>query len=82
MVVKELFAERYVLQEQIGDGRMSSVYLALDNASGNSQVAVKILNTAHADEIKRELFKRETSALRKTETSEHCAFVEQQLVGA
>ena len=65
MVVKELFAERYVLQEQIGDGRMSSVYLALDSASGNSQVAVKILNTAHADEIKRELFKRETSALRK-----------------
>ena len=44
---------------------MSSVYLALDSASGNSQVAVKVLNTSHGDDIKRELFKRETSALRK-----------------
>ena len=31
---------------------MSSVYLALDNASGNSQVAVKVLNTSHGDDIK------------------------------
>ena len=44
---------------------MSSVYLALDSASGDSQVAVKVLNTSHGDDIKRELFKRETSALRK-----------------
>ena len=44
---------------------MSSVHLAEDSSSGNSQVAVKILNTSHGDEIKRELFKRETSALRK-----------------
>ena len=44
---------------------MSSVYLALDTASGNSQVAVKVLNTSHGDDIKRELFKRETSALKK-----------------
>ena len=44
---------------------MSSVYLALDSASGNSQVAVKVLNTSHDNDIKRELFKRETSALRK-----------------
>lgn len=60
-----MIAERFTLQEQVGDGRMSSVYMALDGASGNSQVAVKILNTSHGDEIKRELFKRETSALRK-----------------
>ena len=39
--------------------------LALDSASGNSQVAIKVLNTSHGDDIKRELFKRETSALRK-----------------
>ena len=44
---------------------MSSVYLALDSASENSQVAVKILNTSHADEIKQELFKRETNALKR-----------------
>lgn len=56
---------RFVLQEQIGNGRMSSVYLALDSASGDAQVAVKALNTAHPDEIKRELFKRETSALKR-----------------
>lgn len=29
------------------------------------RVAVKVLNTAHSDEIKQELFKRETTALRK-----------------
>ena len=61
----EMITDRYILQGQIGDGRMSSVYLALDNASGNSQVAVKVLNTSHGDDIKREIFKRETSALRK-----------------
>ena len=63
-VSEKIVADRYALQEQIGDGRMSSVYLALDRASENSQVAVKILNTSHADGIKRELFKRETSALK------------------
>ena len=57
--------DRYILQEQVGGGQMSSVYLALDSASGNSQVAVKVLNTSHGDDIKRELFKRETGALRK-----------------
>ena len=44
---------------------MSSVHLALDEASGNSQVAVKLLNTSHADEIKQQLFKRDTSALKR-----------------
>ena len=62
---QELFANRYLLREQIGSGRMSSVYLALDTASGNTQVAVKVLDTRHADEIKRELFKRDTSALKR-----------------
>ena len=57
--------QRYNLKEQVGGGRMSSVYLAEDSASGNAQVAVKVLNTSHGDDIKRELFKRETSALRK-----------------
>ena len=44
---------------------MSSVFLALDCASENTQVAVKVLNTSHTDEIKQELFKRETSALKR-----------------
>ena len=44
---------------------MSSVYLASDAATMDKQVAVKILNTSHADEIKRELFNRETTALRR-----------------
>ena len=60
-----MIADRYKLKEQIGGGRMSSVHLAQDNSSGNYPVAVKILNTSHGDEIKRELFKRETSALRR-----------------
>ena len=60
-----MFAERYILQEQIGTGRMSSVHLARDSAFGDAEVAVKILNTSHPDEIKRELFKRETGALKR-----------------
>ena len=64
-VQQELFADRYLLRHQIGSGRMSSVYLALDTASDNAQVAVKVLDTRHADEIKRELFKRDTSSLKR-----------------
>lgn len=55
---------RFSLQEQIGRGRMSSVYRAVDEATGDV-VAVKLLNTMHPDEIKRELFKRETDALKR-----------------
>ncbi len=44
---------------------MSSVYRAQDNASGEVEVAVKILDTSHGDEIKHELFKRETGALKR-----------------
>lgn len=58
------FADRYILQRQIGGGRMSTVYLALDSAVDDTPVALKILNTSHADEIKTELFRRETNALR------------------
>ena len=57
--------DRFILKESIGNGRMSSVYLALDNASNDEEVAVKILNTSHPDKIKHELFKRETSALKR-----------------
>ena len=60
-----IFEGRFRLLEEVGDGRMSSVHRAQDSANGDMVVAVKILNTAHPDAIKRELFKRETSALRK-----------------
>ena len=58
-------ADRYLLQERIGGGRMSSVYRALDTAAGDAPVAVKLLNTMHPDPIKREFFKRETTALKQ-----------------
>ena len=58
-------AERYLLQERIGGGQMSSVYRALDVAAGDALVAVKLLDTQHPDPIKREFFKRETTALKQ-----------------
>ena len=60
-----LFENRFDVQERIGNGRMSSVYLALDRDDGNRQVAVKLLDTEHPDELRREAFKRETQALRR-----------------
>lgn len=62
---QRLIAGRYLVREQIGQGRMSTVYLALDRGSGDAKVAVKILNTSHPDEIKRALYERETAALRR-----------------
>ena len=44
---------------------MSSVYRAQDVAAGDTEVAVKILDTSHGDDIKQELFKRETGALKR-----------------
>ena len=64
-VREKIIAERYALQNQIGDGRMSSVYLAFDLASENSQVALKILDSSHTGEIRRELFERDTTALKR-----------------
>ena len=60
-----MFENRFDLKEQIGNGRMSSVYLALDTVSGDVPVAVKILNTDHPNDTKRALFKRETTALKR-----------------
>ena len=57
-----IIAERYLVQEQIGEGRMSTVYLARDQAADEVPVAVKILNTSHPDEIQHETFRRETAA--------------------
>lgn len=60
-----MFADQYIIQKKIGNGRMSSVYLALDSASNNAPVALKVLNTDHSDDIKRQLFRRETDALKR-----------------
>ena len=56
---------RYSLQEEIGAGQLSSVYRALDTADDDTPVAVKLLDSQHPDPIKRELFKRETAALKR-----------------
>ena len=40
-----------------------SVFLAQDRAVGGTQVVVKLVNSEHPDEIKRELFRREATAL-------------------
>lgn len=56
--------DRFTLQKRIGDGRMSSVYVALDTASDNT-VAIKILDTRHSDALKEKLFKRDTTALKR-----------------
>ena len=58
-------AGRYLLREQIGAGRMSSVYRALDLADDDAPVAVKILNADQPDDIRREVFRRETDALKR-----------------
>ena len=59
-----MFEGRYEFEKSIGNGRMSSVHRARDSASGGSLVAVKLLDTQHPDEIKRQLFSRETKALK------------------
>lgn len=56
-------AGRYVLRRPIGNGKLSTVYLAEDRRRDNEFVAVKLLNSEHPDELRREFFRRETSAL-------------------
>ena len=65
MSIPSPFENRYVIQKPIGKGRMSSLYLALDRDGGNRQVAVKVLDALHSEKINRELFRRETAALRR-----------------
>jgi len=57
-----IIAERYLLREQIGQGRMSTVYLARDQAADEAPVAVRIFNANHPGEIRHEVFRRETAA--------------------
>lgn len=59
-----ILEDRFIIGQQIGKGRMSSVHLAHDLSSEGAEVAIKLLDTSHPDELKREFFKRETNALR------------------
>ena len=61
----DVIADRFTIQELIGKGRTSFVYSALDRASDDTRVAIKILNTTQPDRFKRAVFKRETEALRR-----------------
>ncbi len=63
----QTIAGRYRLRRPVGDGRMSTVYLADDIRRSSMPVAVKLLNTAHPDLLRRELFRRETQALERLE---------------
>lgn len=58
-----LVADRYQLVRRVGTGNMSTVYESMDTRRNNLIVAVKLLNTPHDDELKREIFRRETKAL-------------------
>lgn len=60
----QTIADRYLIRERIGTGRMSAVHRALDLAAADAPVAVKILDTDHPDLIKQEFFNRETAALK------------------
>jgi superfamily I DNA and/or RNA helicase/serine/threonine protein kinase len=58
---------RYRLIRRVGGGNMSTVYEAEDSRRGKRIVAVKLLNTEHNDELKQEIFRRETRALSQLE---------------
>ena len=58
-----LVSHRYRLLHRTGTGNMSPVYQGADTRRNNLIVAVKLLNTHHDDEHKREIFRRETKAL-------------------
>lgn len=63
----DLVAGRYRLVRQLGTGNMSTVYEGEDMRRGKRVVAVKLLNTVHDDELKQEIFRRETRALEQLE---------------
>jgi serine/threonine protein kinase len=63
--VGDVIAGRFELKREIGKGRMSRVFEAVDLGSELQKLAIKLLDTNHADNIKRELFKRDTQALNR-----------------
>lgn len=58
-------ANRYITRKLIGHGQMSKVYLAQDQLRDGLYIAVKLLNTQHPDELRREFFRRETQSLER-----------------
>src|SRR5262249_41411782 len=63
----ELVARRYRLLQPVGQGTMSTVFAARDTWRADMQVAVKLLNAQYADDLRREMFRRETRALERLE---------------
>ncbi len=60
-----IIGDRYEIKQLIGKGQMSTVYLAQDHRQGGTLVAVKLLDTEHPDDMRREFFLRETRALER-----------------
>lgn len=92
--VPRIIDNRYVLEEQLGHGQMSSVYRALDRQRDDQVVAVKVLNSEHPDLIRSEFFRRETMALERLDhpnivrilhsgwsDTEHCFFIVLEYLG-
>lgn len=62
-----LLKGRYRLIEKVGSGVMSTVYRAEDTKRGNLIVAVKRFEATYEEDLLKEVFRRETSALRRLE---------------
>lgn len=58
-------ADRYLTKERVDVGRACSDYRALDMATGDAPVAVKLSVTLHPDPVKREFFTGEAVALKQ-----------------
>lgn len=58
-------AGRFRLLDRIGNGQMSTVYKAEDMRRSDALVAIKLLDTAHPDDLRKEFFRREVQALER-----------------
>jgi serine/threonine protein kinase len=65
--IPDLVEGRYLLVERANGGNMSTVYRAEDRLQGHRTVAVKLLNSSHAEVLNHELFRRELGALSRVE---------------
>lgn len=58
---------RYKLIRRLGVGNMSTVYEGQDTRRSSRPIAIKLLDSAHDDALKHEIFRRETHALEQLE---------------
>jgi serine/threonine protein kinase len=63
LVVGDIMAERYVIEEHISSGGFGAVYRASDRQIRNHQVALKLLHVAAADEQARQSALRELTLI-------------------